>query len=788
MQMKKNAFWLQKHLIQFTLFIMFGYSGTVLWINTGLVRNIIFRLVDVWSKRRSLKYCLSNAAAQVASELIQAMEVGSTNKVPIKVSNPTQKSDFNSILSALLGDLEAGENLIVPCEMTTGDPGSSESINLTPTGDSPNEAEAPQSGPFGKYYDSDSLVWFINPQINFEVSISGTGTRSLMMGAKNMHVKFLREIDSEIELSDLNQSHQDRIANFRNIWTLTNAQFMVQTTVENSGSDQDQDEDEGGLKWAPLECLVNSEVKDRQFVRIIENCDVIFQSDKENPLYVNRHKNSKKTSHPNSFKLQIPELKVASASKEYVALSNLFTKLLIYRDPRSGENSSKARKMLLTLEQSEDLAHFKFLIPRLQEKLKRIEYLVNYGGNSPNRKKMLMEYRTNLNNHLYVLIEGLKNLHSLEKKRRSFEVDWKLTIKIESFMWLMLQDHQAPLCRWVLSNLSFVSVNNEDLSSKNTLEVDYTQVENLLAGAVNNEVFAPYYTERLSFDHQKLVRVYWHENTPVAGIKIVDHFEINFHPLMIQMTFEFGKQMANYIFPSRQSSGGDSPTIASRDDLEVKLDEPQTSVAGQIIEMQSRADRNRSFIYIKVPGVQHCISYRGPKEKNLEDLQNFVFFVPTLEYRNQTWSWYDLLNALKKGNDFLNVDVLRAALANTGALVREKLFVKRPIQIEDSSTFGNESASDISADVFEDRQKLSPMAANSSASSLLRDSITRRASLRIPKSNSMELALPSLSLHSGMASNISLADSFSNSMESTLMHKGKLILGKRFSIRRSMAS
>ena len=42
--------------------------------------------------------------------------------------------------------------------------------------------------------------------------------------------------------------------------------------------------------------------------------------------------------------------------------------------------------------------------------------------------------------------------------------------------------------------------------------------------------------------------------------------------------------------------------LLSRTEKEAKLNE--------LKQMQARASQNRSFIYIKVPGVQHCLSYR----------------------------------------------------------------------------------------------------------------------------------------------------------------------------------
>ncbi|KAI8337700.1 golgi-body localization protein domain-containing protein [Chlamydoabsidia padenii] len=84
--------------------------------------------------------------------------------------------------------------------------------------------------------------------------------------------------------------------------------------------------------------------------------------------------------------------------------------------------------------------------------------------------------------------------------------------------------------------------------------------------------------------------------------------------------------------------------------------------------MKQRASNNRTFILIKIHGAKHCLSFQGTK--NIYDLQNFCFRQPNLEYRNKTWSWYDLLNALKK-------DFLRAVIKHSPALIKEKLKPRR---------------------------------------------------------------------------------------------------------------
>ncbi|KAG0168982.1 hypothetical protein DFQ28_005286 [Apophysomyces sp. BC1034] len=95
------------------------------------------------------------------------------------------------------------------------------------------------------------------------------------------------------------------------------------------------------------------------------------------------------------------------------------------------------------------------------------------------------------------------------------------------------------------------------------------------------------------------------------------------------------------------------------------------STADDLSVMKKRASRNQAYILVKIPGAKHCLSYQGPKEKNIEDLREFVFQQPNLEYRNKTWSWYELISTIKK-------DFMRAALLNNStALLKEKLLIRR---------------------------------------------------------------------------------------------------------------
>ncbi|QSL64829.1 hypothetical protein MERGE_002133 [Pneumocystis wakefieldiae] len=87
-------------------------------------------------------------------------------------------------------------------------------------------------------------------------------------------------------------------------------------------------------------------------------------------------------------------------------------------------------------------------------------------------------------------------------------------------------------------------------------------------------------------------------------------------------------------------------------------------------QMVLRANNNMTLLYVKVPSLILCLSYKGPRKKNIEDLNDFVFCIPTIEYRNKTWSYLDLVLHIKK-------EIIKAIIGHTGSLVKDKFIQRR---------------------------------------------------------------------------------------------------------------
>ncbi|CAD6932138.1 unnamed protein product [Tilletia controversa] len=115
-----------------------------------------------------------------------------------------------------------------------------------------------------------------------------------------------------------------------------------------------------------------------------------------------------------------------------------------------------------------------------------------------------------------------------------------------------------------------------------------------------------------------------------------------------------------------QELGGDSDS-EDAGDQDAKQ---QRDIARRNAEsMRRRASTNRTFVKVKFAQTILCLSYKGDKDKSFMDLFDVVFRAPTLEYKNQTCGYEDLVNFCKK-------DIIRAAWEQRGPLL--KGFLHRP--------------------------------------------------------------------------------------------------------------
>ncbi len=280
------------------------------------------------------------------------------------------------------------------------------------------------------------------------------------------------------------------------------------------------------------------------------------------------------------------------------------------------------------------------------------------------------------------------SMHPGMKKKDELWKRWMLNFSRAE--WRLTEcDGQLGIADVAIDNLTYSKSVMRDDSTEHLLEMSNLSVKNLLKNQAYVDVLFPTQLRNAPLDQQRSIRVFCRERPPVGGISVKDHFEVNVVPLSIGVTQSFYKKIIEFCFPEDPatpdgSSANDTSAESRRrkrldldfdeeeeeDDATVAGDDPLMLPSDDVEQMRERAKLNKLFIYIKIPAVPICLSFKGDgrsskgnsgglstssasssskgsRSSKILDVENFVLQVPMLEYHNVTWTWLDFLLAVK---------------------------------------------------------------------------------------------------------------------------------------------
>lgn len=242
---------------------------------------------------------------------------------------------------------------------------------------------------------------------------------------------------------------------------------------------------------------------------------------------------------------------------------------------------------------------------------------------------------------------------------------WKLTDS----------DGQMSLAKVELNNFIYTKAVKSDDSFEHSLELGFIKVSNSMPNQKYPNVLEPVPSKpNIPVDIRRALRIYCRESPPQNGIPIKEHFEVNVIPLAVMITSKFNETMKSFFFDrddrnakeltltgvttqsntatgrrkirqQKGSSGSNNsiPSIASTSKGAFTINSYD-----DVEKMRQRAQKSKTFAYIKLTEVPLRVTYRGTKDKNLANVQDMKMILSTVEYHNQTWEWLDLVNAIKR--------------------------------------------------------------------------------------------------------------------------------------------
>ncbi|XP_041657096.1 protein KIAA0100-like isoform X2 [Cheilinus undulatus] len=351
--------------------------------------------------------------------------------------------------------------------------------------------------------------------------------------------------------------------------------------------------------------------------------------------------------------------------------------------------------------------------------------------NQLNQEKNDMQMKSE---ELNILIRCFKDFQlqranklELRKPPEDVSVVRRTEIYFAQARWCLTEeDGQLGIAELELQRFMYSKLNKSDDTAEHLLELGWFTMNNLLPNAAYKVVLRPQST--CQSGRQFALRIFSKVRPPVGGISVKEHFEVNVVPLTIQLMYQFFKRMMGFFFPGRNVEEEEvtdeedkfrlvttgipvKPRQLSEDTMGAMgpskgVTQGLNRTAGvrrsfrktpeypvdDIDKMKERAAMNNSFIYIKIPQVPLCVSYKG--EKSSVDWKDLNLVLPCLEYHNNTWTWLDFAMAVKR-------DSRKALVAQ---MIKEKLRLK-PASGSDLRGKTSEGKSDNSLQQQEEDEK-----------------------------------------------------------------------------------
>ncbi|KAI1742516.1 mitochondrial protein from FMP27-domain-containing protein [Xylaria scruposa] len=792
----------------------------------NLLRNIILRYSHQVSQRRGFVYYLSRPAVKFILDIVEEQTKAKQNnktKAPSPAPNGSrapnnvgQAGEINDDIEYRIKQILKDGRRYVNAENSSASEGTI-NANMEDITGGIAEDFAPQNS---------FHVRLIAPQI--QLQSDKNKKHVILVTAKGMELKVV-EVMEKARLSDPVSGLVQR----RFLLRMDSAQFFVthqkwfldQILSKYSGNRYGTPSGSSWPPWVPMEVMFDFQSDPFGFKRIVQKTSAILRYEKFNTLRLkyNDEVNNVEGNTPaldgtdsrmDNLWVEFPQGRALCNSSQYYAMYVIVIDLLLYSEPLEKTRSERLEKIILASDFS-DLRGTPEMVTKLQERIRNLEEIktrFQIHSKHLDRKgwedRLVLERDLAANeDELFFLMKAITSSQRKYDNSVQSNALLKWTISAREIVWHLVRDNHEPLVELQLKDVEYDRVDNSDGSHINLLQIGRVIGLNLMPNAIYPEMIGPYIEDEkgrpANLKDAQMIRVYFHMLEAIAGIPVMDHFEVNLFPMKIQLEREVGKRLFQYIFPEMEAikagdtnSLAETPSITRTSDsrsamdlvddsmpgsgkfgsaasdiespfntragsLELRLrptltldsrtpnddENPKakavsihsgeathmfrlfggksaskkpsyeslrasnvpkpgigrSSTASSVSEskkgarfalprktgnseiepsddlskMITRASSYMTFAYIRMPSVVLCLSYKGKGERNIEDVHDFVFRLPTIEYRNKTWSNLDLAMNLKN-------HVLKALLSHTGAIISNKFSKHRPSTAQQS--------------------------------------------------------------------------------------------------------
>lgn len=810
------------------------HNAQLKWNNS--LRNIILRYIHQVGQRRGFVYYMSRRAVKFILDILEeqrkrpesAYTAEDSTSVPDTPLSPGKDDDV-TIQDRIEELLRDGKSFVDADDLDEQPKRSKSHVS-----DMKEENLATEFMALNTFH-----FRLIAPQIQLQ---SEKNTKSaVLVTAKGMQLKVIQIMDKDRVMDDISGLVQRRFSaamDSLQIFVASTKTFSTEYLHMYSGNRYGARAGAHWPPWVPLEVMFEFNNNPYGFNRVVHRTSASLRYDKYNTLRLKYNDDlsggegaqstmqATAESRMDHLWVEFPQFRAICDSAQYYAMYIIVMDLLLYSEPLEKTRSERLEKIMLASDFS-DLTGAPEMVEMLQDRIRQLEeiemhFQVNekYLDRQGWKDRIAMDQDlANCEDELFFMMKAIttsqRRIEDRNQQQESSTGLLRWLISAKEIAWHLIREKGESLLEFQIRDGSFDRTDYNDGSNYNCLEIGRVNGYNLLPNALYPEIISPYVDPPKGFTEQpdlKMLRVHWLMLEAIAGIPVVDHFEVDLVPLRVQLEREVAKRLFEYIFPGvggnafegsgfspfmirkmlptqeeedeskedqdsedkilnasssqpdhqgkqgtgtgagslehrlkptmtladpkaapkkrhglgisngshshlphwglfthsdrshssmRKPMNGSTPSMMSRSNSDrslalstaAKSDSTVSHADGEkpkrgkranaadaskdkersddLTQMMNRASSYMTLAYVKIPSMVLCLSYKGRGQRNLEDVHDLVFRMPTLEYRNKTWSNLDLALALKK-------DVIKALISHAGAIVGNKLSHHRP--------------------------------------------------------------------------------------------------------------
>ena len=597
------------------------------WNNS--LRNIILRYVHQVSQRRGFVYYMSRRAVKFILDIVDEQQRNKDNsgdQAPFhtpttqpspSVSFKAESSDINleERIKELLKD---GTNFV-----DANDPGRSEKL--------PRHSSATMGHDLSEEFAAQNSyhVRLIAPQIQLQSEKNPKSV--LLVTAKGMELKVIQIMDKSRLADDVSGLVQRRFSvDMDGVQAFTTNQKNLNKVLHlYSANRYGSPKGSAWPPWVPLEVNFDFRLNPFGWFRVVQKTSASLRYDKYNTLRLKYNDEVSKgdpdeTRTPEDVEARIdhlwvefPHIRAICDSSQYYAMYVIVLDLLLYSEPLEKIRTERLEKIMLAADFS-DLTGAPEMVIGLQERIHQLEEIK---GHFQVHEKYLdrqgWQDRLAIEKDLAACEDELFfMMKAITTSQRKYDdrgqdtqsnglLRWYLSAS--EIVWHLMRENNEPLMEIQLKHAAYDRTDNSDGSNYNTMEIERIHGLNLLPDALYPEMIAPYFehdpttTERKGQDI-KMFKVQWYMLEAIAGIPVLDQFEVNLFPLKVQLEREVGKKLFEYIFPGNNNVSNASPFLVRNMPTVQDEDEGQDAETSTSLTPSSLASNSGDTLASTRPG------------------------------------------------------------------------------------------------------------------------------------------------------------------------------------------